>query len=230
MLCPTVPTTEEALTTRLLQSTIHALESFSIYLGKELGLSAALASGASVTPPELARATGIALRYAREWLEQQAVAGLLRVESATVPADERRYWVLVEHVNVLVNQDHPAHLVPLAQMVAGIGGVLDHDVEAYRTGGGVPYASFGAAFRHGQAGINRPTFLADLVDRWIPAMPDVHARLSTTRRRVADIGCGAGWSTIAMARAYPEATSWGLAPARRRLRTPGPMQPRKTWP
>ncbi|MGH9370574.1 MAG: SAM-dependent methyltransferase, partial [Vicinamibacterales bacterium] len=75
MLCPVVPTTEEALTSRLLHSTIQTLEIFSIYLGKELGLYAALSSGAPLTPPELARATGIAPRYAREWLEQQAVAG-----------------------------------------------------------------------------------------------------------------------------------------------------------
>jgi 2-polyprenyl-3-methyl-5-hydroxy-6-metoxy-1,4-benzoquinol methylase len=187
----------------LLHSTIHALEVFSIFLGKELGLYAALSSGARVTPPELAQATGIGPRYAREWLEQQAVAGLLRVESAAEPADERRYWLPAEHVNVLVNQDHPAHLAPLAQMVAGIGGVLDHVVRAYRSGGGVPYALFGTAFRQGQAGINRPAFLADLVERWIPAMPDVHERLSTARLRVADIGCGAGWSTLAIARAYP---------------------------
>ena len=203
MLCPSVPTTEEALTTRLLHSTIHALEVFSVYLGKELGLYAALSSGAPVTAPELAAATRIAPRYAREWLEQQAVAGLLRVESATAPADGRRYWLPAEHVNVLVNEDHAAHLAPLAQMVAGIGGVLEQVARAYRTGGGVPYASFGRAFRQGQAGINRPAFLTDLVERWIPAMPDLHARLTTTRVRVADVGCGAGWSTIAMARAYP---------------------------
>jgi 2-polyprenyl-3-methyl-5-hydroxy-6-metoxy-1,4-benzoquinol methylase len=203
MMCPSVPTTEDALTTRLLQSTIHALEIFSVYLGKELGLYAALSSGARVTPSELARAAGIAPRYAREWLEQQSVAGLLRVESATAPADERRYWLPAEHFNVLVNEDHAAHLAPLAQMVAGIGGVLEQVARAYRTGGGVPYALFGPAFRQGQSGINRPAFLADLVERWIPALPDLHARLTTTRLRVADVGCGAGWSTIAMARAYP---------------------------
>ena len=204
MLCSSVPATEEALTSRVLHSTIHALEVFSIYLGTQLGLYEAMSSGSRVTPPELAQAAGISPRYAREWLEQQAVAGLIRVESAAAPADERRYWLPAEHLNVLVNQDHPAHLAPLAQMVAGIGGVLDQVVRAYRSGGGVPYTQFGAAFRQGQAGINRPAFLADLVERWIPAMPDVHARLTGERLRIADVGCGAGWSTIAMAGAYPQ--------------------------
>jgi len=210
MLCPAIPTTEEALTARLLHSTIQTLEVFSIYLGKALGLYAALSSGAQVTPPELARAAGIAPRYAREWLEQQAVAGLLRVASIAAPADERRYWLPAEHVNVLVAEDHPAHLAPLAQMVAGIGGVLDRLVEAYHSGGGVPYALFGTAFRHGQAGINRPAFLTDLVERWIPAAADLHERLAAAPSRVADVGCGAGWSAIAMARAYPKSDLVGF--------------------
>jgi 2-polyprenyl-3-methyl-5-hydroxy-6-metoxy-1,4-benzoquinol methylase len=210
MLCPTVPTIEEALTSRLLNSTIDALEIFSIYLGKELGLYRALSGGARMTPPQLARAAGIAPRYAREWLEQQAAAGLLQVESAADAADQRRYWMPAGHVNVLVTEDHPAHLAPLAQMVAGIGGVLDRVARAYRSGGGVAYPLFGAAFRQGQAGINRAAFQSDLVERWIPSMADLHARLNITGGRVADVGCGAGWSTIAMARAYPASEITGF--------------------
>ena len=210
MWCKTVPSTEEALTTRLLQSTIGALELFGIYLGKELGLYDAMKSGARVTPRELALAAGIDLRYAREWLEQQAVAGLIVVEDASAPADERRYRLPDEHVNVLVAEDHPSHLAPLAEMVAGIGGALEDVLTAYRSGAGVPYPTFGAAFRKGQAGINRPAFLSDLVERWIPAAADIHARLRSTSPRVADVGCGAGWSTIAVARAFPNATVIGF--------------------
>lgn len=207
---PTVPTTEEALAARLLHSTIQTLEIFSVYLGKELGLYTALAAAPHLTPAELARRAGIAPRYAREWLEQQAVAGLLHVESADPPADERRYSLPAEHVNVLVTENHPAHLAPLAQMVAGIGGVLTRVVDAYRSGGGVPYALFGTAFREGQAGINRPAFVTDLIERWMPAAPDLDARLATAGGRVADVGCGAGWSTIAMARAYPKSEVIGF--------------------
>jgi 2-polyprenyl-3-methyl-5-hydroxy-6-metoxy-1,4-benzoquinol methylase len=35
------------------------------------------------------------------------------------------------------------------------------------------------------------------------AAPDVHARLLTPGAAVADLACGAGWSSIALARAYP---------------------------
>jgi 2-polyprenyl-3-methyl-5-hydroxy-6-metoxy-1,4-benzoquinol methylase len=201
---------EGALTSRLLQAAIHALELYSVYLGKELGLYAALQSGESVTPPELARRAGIAPRYAREWLEQQAVAGFLEVDAPLAAADMRAYRLPSAHINVLVTEHHPAHLAPLAQMVAGIGGAIEPVLAAYRGGGGVPYTVFGAAFRKGQAGINRPAFASDLVERWIPAAADIHARLLSSRLRMADIGCGAGWSTIAMARAFPQADVIGF--------------------
>jgi 2-polyprenyl-3-methyl-5-hydroxy-6-metoxy-1,4-benzoquinol methylase len=210
MWCKTVPTTEEALSARLLQSTIGALELYSIYLGRELGLYAALRHGVPLTPPELAETVGIASRYAREWLEQQAAAGLLEVRDASQPPDDRLYGLPAGHLNVLVNEDHPAHLAPLSQMVAGIGGALEQVLSAYRTGGGVPYPQFGGAFRRGQAGINRPAFVHDLASTWIPAAPDVHNALTSGSLRVADVGCGAGWSTIAVARAYPKAEVIGF--------------------
>jgi 2-polyprenyl-3-methyl-5-hydroxy-6-metoxy-1,4-benzoquinol methylase len=210
MLCTAVPSTEDAFTSRLLQSTIQALELYGIYLGKELGLYAALNTRGPLTATELGREAGIAPRYAREWLEQQAVAGVLIVDQLSAPADERRYCLPGEHVNVLVTEDHPNHLAPLAQMVAGIGGALERVVTAYRSGAGVPYPMFGAAFRQGQAGINRPAFLTDLVERWIPAAADIHARLLSSSLRVADVACGAGWSTIAMAGAFPKAQVIGF--------------------
>jgi 2-polyprenyl-3-methyl-5-hydroxy-6-metoxy-1,4-benzoquinol methylase len=209
-MCQVVQTTEDALTTRVLQATIHTLELYGIYLGKELGLYEVLKSGRRVTPPELAHSAGIAPRYAREWLEQQAVAGFLRVESPDPPADSRRYWLPAEHTNVLAADDHPSHFAPMAQMVAGVGGALDRVANAYRSGAGVAYPHFGAAFRAGQAGINRPAYLSDLVTRWIPALPDLHTALTSTPMRVADVGCGVGWSTLAMARAFPRADVVGL--------------------
>ncbi len=210
-MCQVIQTTEDALTTRLLQATIHTLELYGIYLGKELGLYEALKSGRRITPPELAHAAGISPRYAREWLEQQAVAGFLRVESPNPPADSRRYWLPAEHVNVLAADDHPSHFAPMAQMVAGVGGALQRVANAYRSGGGVAYPHFGAAFRAGQAGINRPAYLSDLVTRWIPALPDLQSALESTPMRVADVGCGVGWSTLAMAKAFPMADVIGLA-------------------
>ena len=210
MTCGQTVSAEERLAERLLTATVHALELNGVYLGKRLGLYAALReAGRSLTPRALAETAGIAERYAREWLEQQAVAGFLHVDDPAAAATDRRYALPAEHASVLADDDDPAHVAPLAQMVAGIGAALPKVVEAYRSGDGVPYEAYGVDFRHGQAGINRPAFLRDLTGRWLPAIADLHARLLNTRVRIADVGCGSGWSTIALARAYPDAEVTG---------------------
>ncbi|MDQ4018535.1 MAG: class I SAM-dependent methyltransferase [Actinomycetota bacterium] len=193
----------DALVERLFEGTIEAVELLSVHLGVQLGLYAVLADGVARTPAELARDGGIAERYAREWLEQQAVAGFLEVEGGD---GERRFRLPAEHAAVLAEPENPAYVAPFAHLVAGIGGVLPRLVEAYRTGEGVPYSDYGRDFREGQGGINRPTFTHDLPGEWIPALPDVHERLvNGDSPRVAEIGSGEGWASIAVARAYPNA-------------------------
>jgi len=202
----TPPFSEEQLSDRLFQATIHTLELFGVYLGKRLGLYATLHAQGPLTPAGLAAAAGIGERYALEWLEQQAVAGLIAVDDAGKPTLERRYSLPAQHVGVLVDPEHAAHLAPFAEMAAGIGGALEHVVSAYRSGRGVPYEAYGAAFVSGQGGINRPAFMQDLTGSWLPAIPDLHQRLAADPpARVADVGCGVGWSTLALARAYPRA-------------------------
>jgi 2-polyprenyl-3-methyl-5-hydroxy-6-metoxy-1,4-benzoquinol methylase len=47
-------------------------------------------------------------------------------------------------------------------------------------------------------------FVNQLAQEYIPAMPDIDARLRSDQpAQVADIGMGLGWSSIALARAYP---------------------------
>jgi 2-polyprenyl-3-methyl-5-hydroxy-6-metoxy-1,4-benzoquinol methylase len=77
-------------------------------------------------------------------------------------------------------------------------------VDAYRTGAGVSYGEYGTDLREGQAGMNRNLFLYELSQKYLPAIPDLHARLlADPPARIADIGCGLGWSSIGMAQGYP---------------------------
>jgi 2-polyprenyl-3-methyl-5-hydroxy-6-metoxy-1,4-benzoquinol methylase len=200
----------EILVERLFGATIDALELYAVYLGAELGLYRALDEHGALTARELAARAGIAERYAGEWLEQQAVAGLLDVEDAAAGAADRRYRLPADHARVLASADDPAHVAPFAHMIAGIGGVIDRVADAYRTGGGVPYADYGPAFRHGQGHINRPAFTEALPSEWLAALPDVVERLQAGGARVADVGCGQGWATIAVARAFPGADVVGI--------------------
>jgi SAM-dependent methyltransferase len=197
---------KDAVTERLFNATIQTLELYGVYIGRSLGLYRALHQSGPLSSRGLAAAAGVNQRYAREWLEQQAVAGFITVERDADLAEDRVFRLPQEYAGVLVEESDPSHVAPFAHMLVGIAGVLPKVVEAYRTGSGVDYHLFGPDFRHGQAGINRPSFLHDLTGQWLPAIPDLHRKLQTQPRvRIADVGCGCGWSTIALARAYPQA-------------------------
>ncbi len=195
----------DALAERLFGATIAAMDLFAVYLGDRLGYYRALAEGGPATSDALAQRTGTAERYAREWLEQQAVTGVLAVENPDAPATERRYWLPAGYEAVLVDPDSPTAMAPMAQIFAGCVRPLPQLLEAFRTGGGVPFEEYGTDLAEGQAGTTRPQFRHLLTQEWLPAMPDVHARLQADPpARVADIGMGLGWSSIAIAQAYPK--------------------------
>jgi SAM-dependent methyltransferase len=201
----------EALAERLVDDVTHALETLSVYLGLELGLYQALADLGAATEAEVAATTGVAPRYAREWLEQQAAAGYLACDGLKRPAEERRYQLPAEHGEVLLDADSPYHAAPVAVILAGVARVLPQLLEAYRTGGGVPYAAYGPQLRRGIAAVNRPMFLHELASTWLPAVPDLDRRLrAAPPARVLDLGCGLGASSVALASAYPRAQVLGV--------------------
>ena len=195
----------DALVERIFASSIGFMEILSIYLGDRLGFYRALADNGGATASELADTTATNERYAREWLEQQAVAGILEVESADAQPEERRYLLPEGHDEVLLERDSLYHAAPFAQQMVGIMRPLAAVVEAFRTGGGVPYPDYGEDMREGIAYGNRPMFVNLMGSEWLPAIPDVHERLQADPpARVADVGCGTGWSSISIARAYPK--------------------------
>ena len=201
----------EALAERLVDGLTNAMETFGVYLGVELGLYRDLAELGPATSTDIAERTGVAERYAREWLEQQAVAGYLRCQNPSDPSELRRFHLPEGHADVLVNADSPYYVAPLAVALAGLAKVVPRLVDSYRTGEGVPYADYGREIREGIAGGNRPMFMHDLADVWLPAMPDVHERLaSRPTARMLDVACGAGASSLALALAYPRATVLGV--------------------
>jgi SAM-dependent methyltransferase len=193
----------EALAERLVGSTIASYELLSVYLGDRLGWYRALAERAPSTSAELAAATRTAERYAREWLEQQAAAGFL---AATDEEDAlvRRYSLTAAAAEVLTDASSLAFSAPLARMVAASAKVLPELLIAYREGGGVSWDRLGDDARQAQADVNRPWFERALPGA-LAGVPELHAVLRRPAARVADVGCGAGWSTVSLARAYPSA-------------------------
>jgi SAM-dependent methyltransferase len=201
----------DALAERLFGAALGAYELFTVHLGDRLGYYRALTERGDLTTTELAEATGTDERYAREWLEQQAVAGILEVDDPETAADERRYRLPAAHAEVLVDQDSLAHVTPMARYGVSFAQTLPAIEDAFRTGGGVAWEDFGSLAREAQGDVNRPLFTNLLGSEWLPSIADVHERLlADPPARVADVACGAGWSSIAIARAYPKVSVDGF--------------------
>lgn len=177
-----------------------------MYLGDRLGLYRALADHGPATPAELAERAAIDERYAKEWLEQQAAGGILKL----TPVDGR-FALPDEHREALTDPESLEYIAPLARMMAAAFGRLPDLVTAYRTGSGIGWEQYGADMREGQADFNRPALTRLLATEWLPAVEDVHRHLTETPgATIADIACGEGWSTIALAEAYPRARVIGV--------------------
>ncbi|XVU23642.1 class I SAM-dependent methyltransferase [Actinoplanes sp. CA-054009] len=188
---------------RFLNALIGAAELFTVELGRELGLYAAIRERPR-TAGELAETTGIDERYAREWLEQQAAAGLLTVDGdafALAPGLDA----------VLLDEGGPDYLGTAGEFALGLALLTPRVTEAFKTGEGIPYADYGRHIRHGIAAFNRPMFDHLLTTSWLPAIPSIENRLrSAPGAHVLDLGCGAGHSSIALALAYPTVTVRGI--------------------
>lgn len=178
---------------------------YTIYLGVRMGLYKALTGQRALTSLELAARTGTSERYVREWLEEQAVAGILEVDDETASAQQRRYRLSAARAEVLTDRESTSYLAPIAQAAVGVTHPLDAIETAFRTGGGVSFADYGEDLIHGVSELNRPMFVHQLGQEYLPVVTDIHRRLSADPpARVADIGCGTGWSSIGMAQAYPK--------------------------
>ncbi|CCF84390.1 class I SAM-dependent methyltransferase [Nitrolancea hollandica] len=195
----------DALVGRLFEAMLGTQDLLTIYLGDRLGLYRALEEQGPATSGELAARTGTHERYMREWLEQQAVTGILTVDDAGREATARRYSLPAGHAEVLLDLDSLNYLAYIGRFPVALAQAIPGILKAFRTGGGVLWEDFGPDAREGQAEQNRPIFRHLLGTTWLPALPALHARLRAhPPARVADIACGAGWSSIAIAEAYPE--------------------------
>jgi 2-polyprenyl-3-methyl-5-hydroxy-6-metoxy-1,4-benzoquinol methylase len=195
--------TTEEFADRLFRAALGTVEVLTIHLGDRLGWYRALAEGGPATAEELVARAGGAPRYAKEWLEQQASFGILTV------ADDGRFALPDAAAEVLTDPDSLNYLAPLARMLAAAATQLPALLDAYRTGGGVGWSRFGTDMRESQADMNRPWFEHALPGA-LAGVAELDEVLRRPGVRIADIGSGGGWSTIALARAYPEAKVEGI--------------------
>jgi SAM-dependent methyltransferase len=174
-----------------------------VRLGDRLGLYRALHSDGPMTPGELAARTSIAERYAREWLSHQAASGYLAYDPAT-----GRFDLPPEQAMVFAEPDSPVYMqggFDLAMTMMENQALVE---PAFRTGRGVGWGEQSQCLFCAAGRFFRPGYHNSLVESWLPALEGVVAKLGRGAT-VADVGCGHGFSTIIMAKAFPSSSFVG---------------------
>ncbi len=172
-------------------------------VGDRLGLFRALAEHGPITSDAFAVRAGIHPRYAREWLSAMACHGYVAYDDAT-----ETFSLTPEQAFCLVDGDSPFYMGSMFALFPDYYRNVDRLTEAFRHGGGVAQERFGAEWCCGFERFTRPAFVNNLVADWIPAMPEIDARLRAGGS-AADIGCGNGLALIELAKGYPNATLVG---------------------
>jgi len=195
---------QEAFVGKVLGDTSATMTTILATIGDRLGLFKDLAANGPAASNDLAKRTGIQERYAREWLGGMASAGYLEYDPKT-----RRFTLPAEHVAALAQENGPFFFGGLYEMLPALAGILDQVTAAFRKGGGVPQSAYDVAFWNGLERFTAGWFENLLLQQWLPAMPDVQAKLERGAQ-VADVGCGRGRALIKLAQAFPKSRYVGF--------------------
>ena len=174
-----------------------------VRMGDKLGLYKALKEQGPMTPTELAAKTNVAERYAREWLSHQATSGYLDYDPAA-----GKFALPPEQAMVFADVDSPVYLQGAFDLAVAMVENQPKVEAAFRSGKGVGWGDQAQCLFCTVGRFFRPGYHNNLVSSWLPALDGVAAKLESGAN-VADVGCGHGFSTIIMAKAFPKSTFVG---------------------
>jgi len=176
-----------------------------VRIGFRLGLFDTLHKKGPATSAELAdRAGNLSERYVREWAFAQAANGFIQYDPAS-----RRFGLSPEQAMVFAEKDSPVYMAAAFDVVAAMIEGEPKVEQAFRKGGGVRWGESAGCLFCAVGAFFRPTYVNSLVQDWIPSLDGVEAKLKAGAK-VADIGCGVGFSTLLMAKTYPNSTFVGF--------------------
>lgn len=175
-----------------------------VIIGDKLGLYKALHKDGAMTSQQLAKATGTAERYIREWLSAQAAQGYVEYNST-----DNTFALSPEQAMVFADSESPVIMTGGFYAVSSVYHDEPHVAEAFKTGKGVSWGDHCSCLFCGTEKFFRPSYKHNLVQAWIPALDGVEEKLKKGIK-VADIGCGHAVSTMLMAEAYPNSTFIGM--------------------
>jgi SAM-dependent methyltransferase len=172
-------------------------------MGDALGLYRALHAKGAMTCAELADEAGVNERYLREWLSHQAASNYLTYEPAS-----GQFALSPEQAMVFAIEDSPVYLLGGFDVMAALLDAQPKVQAAFKTGEGVAWSDHTGCTFCAVARFFRPGYQNNLIAQWLPALDGVTEKLQRGAA-VADVGCGHGWSTVLMAKAYPNSTFVG---------------------
>jgi 2-polyprenyl-3-methyl-5-hydroxy-6-metoxy-1,4-benzoquinol methylase len=169
-----------------------------VRLGDALGLYEALHTKGPMTCAQLAETAKVSERYLREWLSHQAASNYVAYDPSTAS-----FSLPPEQAMVFANEDSPVYMMGGFDVMAAM---LDNQPKvqaAFKTGRGVAWGDQAQCMFCAVARFFRPGYHNHLVKEWLPALDGVVGKLERGAK-VADVGCGHGWSTVLMAKAFPK--------------------------
>jgi 2-polyprenyl-3-methyl-5-hydroxy-6-metoxy-1,4-benzoquinol methylase len=186
-----------ALVGKMLDDLGGAFSVPTVRIGFRLGLFRSLQAHGPATAAELAGRLGLAERYVREWALAQASNGYITFDDAG-----QLFSLSPEQAMIFAHEDSPLYLAGAFDLAASmIEG--EAQVEAgFRTGAGVAWGESSGCLFCAVGAFFRPGYVNGIVQSWLPAIEGMLPRLEAGAK-VADIGCGVGFSTLLMAEAFP---------------------------
>jgi 2-polyprenyl-3-methyl-5-hydroxy-6-metoxy-1,4-benzoquinol methylase len=167
-------------------------------LGFRLGLFDSLHKDGPATSVELAARTKLTERYVREWALATAANGYVSFDAAT-----GRFSITPEQAMVFAVKDSPVYLEGAFDLSAAMVEGQSKVEAAFRSGGGVAWGESSGCLFCAVGAFFRPGYVNAIVQSWLPAIDGIMPKLQAGAK-VADIGCGVGFSTVLMAQAFPK--------------------------
>ena len=176
------------------------------YVGTQTGLFRAMADHGAMTIAEVSAASGLNARYVDEWLKGMVAASYLDYDAAA-----QTYTLPDEHAFLLSSDGTDHFMGGMFAMLPPLLTVAPRVAEAFRQGGGVPFADYAPECRHAIDHMNRGNYEHRLVDYWLKQLPQTAAALGAGGRML-DVGCGRGFVVLALQKAFPAAYCLGVDP------------------